>query len=137
MSRRKGAAAEAYDRARVEALWEKQAELGMSTAAFCAAEGLDARAYNRWKGLLLGLPSRRLSEARPEQAPEPRQAFATSQRSRSEPTSEAPLVEVTSLLAPSARAETGVEVIMADGIRLRLAPGFDPETLRRAVEALR
>ena len=53
MSRRKGGAAEAYDRARVEALWAKQAELGMSTAAFCAAEGLDARAYNRWKGLLL------------------------------------------------------------------------------------
>ena len=133
MSRRKKAE-EPFDEARVSALWAKQVELDMSTTAFCAAEGLDARTYNRWKGRLIGLNSGRLkreptsrSTRRPTAEPPP----------APQPTPSAPeLVEVTALLA-SSRPDAGVEVILGDGIRLRLAAGFDPDTLRRAVEALR
>lgn len=120
MSRRKKKAAEPFDRARTEALWAKQVELDMSTAAFCAAEGLDVRTYNRWKGRLIGLRTGRLNEEK----------LAT-------PPAEPPLVDVTALLIPPAHAESGVEVILSDGLRLRLAADFDPAALRRAVEALR
>jgi hypothetical protein len=122
MTRRKKKTAEPFDRARVEALWAKQVELDMSTAAFCAAEGLDVRTYNRWKGRLIGLRTGRVSEHEPAPTPPP---------------AEPPLVDVTALLTPPARAESGVEVILADGIRLCLAADFDPVALRRAVEALR
>lgn len=122
MSRRKKKAAEPFDRTRTEALWAKQVELDMSTAAFCAAEGLSVRTYNRWKGRLIGLCTGRLSEEQPSSTPPP---------------TEPSLVDVTALLTPPARAESGVEVILTDGIRLRLAADFDPATLRRAVEALR
>jgi hypothetical protein len=37
--------------------------------------------------------------------------------------------------APS--AATPLEVILGDGLRIAVAPGFDPQTLRRLVEALR
>jgi hypothetical protein len=37
--------------------------------------------------------------------------------------------------APSAAAP--LEVILGDGLRIAVAPGFDPQTLRRIVEALR
>jgi hypothetical protein len=30
-----------------------------------------------------------------------------------------------------------IEVILADGLRVAVAPGFDPQTLRRVVDALR
>jgi len=117
MTRRKKTA-EPFDRARVEALWAKQVKLGASTTAFCAAEGLEVSTYNRWKGRLIGLRSGRFTE---DPAPEPTPS----------------LVDVTSLLTRPPRAETGVEVMLGDGIRLRLAADFDPTALRRAVEALR
>jgi hypothetical protein len=98
---------EPFDRARVESLWKRQVEHNANTAAFCAAEGLDVRTYNRWKGQLMAL------------------------RSTESP---APLVDVTALLTP---ADPGLEVILPDGIRIRLTPTFDPATLRRVVEALR
>lgn len=112
---------EPFDRARTEALWAKQVELDMSTAAFCAAEGLDVHTYNRWKGRLIGLRTGRVSEEGPAAA---RPA-------------EPPLMDVTALLSPPARTDAGVEVILTDGIRLRLAADFDPAALRRAVETLR
>jgi len=37
--------------------------------------------------------------------------------------------------APSAAAP--LEVILGDGLRIAVAPGFDPQTLRRIVDALR
>jgi hypothetical protein len=37
------------------------------------------------------------------------------------------------LLAPSA---SPIEVILAGGLRVAVAPGFDPDTLRRVVDAL-
>lgn len=117
---RRNKSTEPFDRARVEALWAKQIELGLSTTAFCAAEGLDVRAYNRWKGHLIGLRAGRLPE---DEAPAP--------------SAVPPLVDVTALLTPPASRDAGVEVILTDGIRLRLAADFDPTTLRRAVEALR
>lgn len=127
MSRRKKKTAEPFDRARADALWARQVELDMSTAAFCAAEGLDVRTYNRWKGRLIGLRTGRLSEEKPSSIPPP------AEPSPAEPS----LVDVTALLTPPARAESGVEVVLNDGVRLRLAADFDPVALRRAVEALR
>jgi len=38
------------------------------------------------------------------------------------------------LLAPPASA---IEVILSDGLRIAVTPGFDPQTLRRVVDALR
>ena len=38
-------------------------------------------------------------------------------------------------LAPSAASP--IEVILGDGLRIAVAPGFDPQTLRRIVDALR
>ena len=38
---------EPFDAARVEALWNQQIQQGTNTAAFCAAQGLDIRTYNR------------------------------------------------------------------------------------------
>jgi hypothetical protein len=38
-------------------------------------------------------------------------------------------------LAPSAAST--IEVILGDGLRIAVAPGFDPQTLRRIVDALR
>jgi hypothetical protein len=34
-------------------------------------------------------------------------------------------------------ATASLEVILGDGLRIAVAPGFDPQTLRRLVEALR
>lgn len=93
----------------------------LSTAAFCAGEGLDVRTYNRWKGRLIGLRTGRLSEENPSPKP-------------AEPP---PLVDVTALLTPPTRVESGIEVILNDAVRLRLAADFDPAALGRAVEALR
>lgn len=107
---------EPFDAARVEALWNQQIEQGTNTAAFCAAQGLDIRTYNRWKGQLMTLRSNRPPSNTPTPPPD--------------------LVDVTNLLAPPP-SSAGVEVILPDGTRLRLTPGFDPATLRRAVEALR
>ena len=38
-------------------------------------------------------------------------------------------------LAPSSASP--IEVILGDGLRIAVAPGFDPQTLRRVVDALR
>jgi hypothetical protein len=114
MSRRR--ASEPFDAARTEALWARQVESGANTAAFCATEGLDVRTYNRWKGQLMA----RRSEQRSEQT---------------SPAASPKLVDVTALLTPQAAG--AVEVILLDGIRLRITPDFDPTTLRRVVEALR
>jgi hypothetical protein len=38
------------------------------------------------------------------------------------------------LVPPSA---SSIEVILADGLRIAIAPGFDPQTLRRVIDALR
>ena len=38
------------------------------------------------------------------------------------------------LVPPSA---SPIEVILADGLRIAVAPGFDPQTLRRVIDALR
>jgi hypothetical protein len=38
------------------------------------------------------------------------------------------------LLAPPA---SSIEVILSEGLRIAVAPGFDPQTLRRVVDALR
>lgn len=38
------------------------------------------------------------------------------------------------LLAPPASA---IEVILSEGLRIAVTPGFDPQTLRRVVDALR
>lgn len=120
MSRRKKST-ERFERARVERLWAKQVELDMSTTAFCAAEGLDVATYNRWKGRLIGLRTGRVSAEEPPAVPR----------------ADTSLVDVTTLLTPPTRSDPGVEVILSDGIRLRLAADFDPAALRRAVEALR
>lgn len=114
MSRRR--VSEPFDAARAEVLWARQVESGANTAAFCAAEGLDVRTYNRWKGQLMA----RRSEQRSDQA---------------SPAVSPELVDVTALLAPQSMG--GVEVILLDGIRLRVLPDFDPTTLRRVIEALR
>ena len=37
---------------------------------------------------------------------------------------------------PAAAAGSGVEVVLGPGRRIAVAPGFDPETLRRVVAAL-
>ena len=108
---------EPFDAARVEVLWTRQVEQGASTAAFCETEGLDARTYNRWKGQLMALRS-------------------SGGRDEAPPTPSPKLVDVTALLTPPPTI-AGVEVILPDGIRLRLTPGFDATTLRRAIEALR
>ena|SRR5579872_1746176 len=35
------------------------------------------------------------------------------------------------------RSTAPIEVILADGLRIAVTPGFDPQTLRRVVDALR
>ena len=45
-----------------------------------------------------------------------------------------PAPQQTGLLAPPA---SSIEVILADGLRVAVAPGFDPQTLRRVVDVLR
>ena len=45
-----------------------------------------------------------------------------------------PVPQGDGLLAPPA---SPIEVVLSDGLRIAVAPGFDPETLRSVVDALR
>jgi hypothetical protein len=38
---------------------------------------------------------------------------------------------------PIPAANSPIEVVLADGLRVAVAPGFDPQTLQRVVDALR
>jgi hypothetical protein len=57
-------------------------------------------------------------------------------RLRNQPPMRFALVE-TGVALPQAPVESGLELVLTTGERLRIGAGFDPSTLRRVLEALR
>ena len=91
----------------VLARWRRS---GLSVRVFCRAEGVNEPQFYWWR--------RKLSEGKPK---EPSPAF----------------VPVHVLPEPAGEPATrGIEVVLANGRCLRVAPGFDPHTLVTLVDLL-
>jgi hypothetical protein len=97
---------------------------GLTQAEFCTRRGLSLPTfrYHLYK------PSRRL------EAPGPPPETATNGIPLFLPVVCPPAPQCGGLLAPPA---SSIEVILSDGLRIAVTPGFDPQTLRRVVDALR
>jgi hypothetical protein len=97
---------------------------GLTQAEFCLRRGLSLPTfrYHLYK------PSRssRLPGPSPEAATNGTPLFL--------PVVCSPAPQPGGLLAPSA---SPIEVILSDGLRIAVTPGFDPQTLRSVVDALR
>jgi len=87
---------------------QKQAESGMSAAAFCREHHVNLQRFYFWR--------RRFS---PKAVPE-------------ETTTKGFL----ELIPASDRQESGIRIDLGNGVHIEVHPGFDPLTLRQAVEAL-
>jgi hypothetical protein len=97
---------------------------GLTQAEFCSRRGLSLPAfrYHLYK------PSRSSG------SPGPAREAATNGTPLFLPVVCTPPPQRGGLLAPPASA---IEVILSDGLRIAVTPGFDPQTLRRVVDALR
>lgn len=100
----------------------RQQQSGLSMAAFCAREQITPSALNWWAREL------RKRESEPRK-PEPKKIKRKRRRSAFVP------VRVIEATMPVANG-FAVEVLTRDGQVIRVRPGFDAVTLRRAVAAL-
>ena len=96
---------------------------GLTQAEFCARRGISLPTfrYHLYK------PRRRSGSPRPIAATDAADHSALSPRRL--------LPSISTRSRPILRPP--LEVILADGLRIAVAPGFDPQTLRRLVDALR
>jgi hypothetical protein len=93
-------------RAHWSTLIEKQTKSGLSAAAFCREHHINADRFYAWR--------RRLA---PKQIPDPHGGFLQ-------------------LIPTSKGRESGIRVVVDRAIAIELDRGFDPATLRAAVETL-
>jgi hypothetical protein len=97
---------------------------GLTQAEFCSRRGISLPTfrYHLYK------PSRRTASLGPPTATAPNGTphFL--------PVVCSPAPQPGEFLAPP---PSPIEVILADGLRIAITPGFDPQTLRRVIEALR
>jgi hypothetical protein len=97
---------------------------GLTQAEFCSRRGLS-------------LPTFRYHLYKPSRgsgSPGPAREAATNGTPLFLPVVCPPVTQPGGLLASPASA---IEVILTDGLRIAVTPGFDPQTLRRVVDALR
>jgi hypothetical protein len=111
------------------ALIDQWRQSGLSLPAFCQRHGLSRGTMQNW--VYKPALQRAAEEAR-------RQAWAA--EDRPPPLDRAAAFLPVRIAEPAARdeapARTGVEVVLGPGRRVVIAPGFDPETLRRVVAVL-
>lgn len=109
------------ERARNRARWRThlsaQADSGLSVAAYCRQHGLNPKCFSRWRRIF--------SEG----------AAATDATGTPGGQAVQPLFAQVHVLG-AAQASSGVEVRLACGRAVRVAPGFDARTLCRVVAAL-
>jgi transposase len=111
----------AADRAALVGQWRHS---GLSLPAFCQRHGINLGTMRGWvykQGHRLALeqaPCASHADPAPDQQP-PTAAFLPVR-----------------LVEPIAPAGPGVEVVLGPGRRVVVAPGFDPETLRRVIAVL-
>lgn len=115
----------AFARTQREEHWRRvvarQQQSGLTMAAFCAHEQIKPSALSWWaRQLRKREATRRKAEPQKLRRKPRRSAFV-------------PVRVIEAAPTPSAPA---VEVVTRDGHVIRLGPGFDPATLRRAVAAL-
>jgi transposase len=96
---------------RKEQQWRRWLRLwrasGLSVRAFCARHGLSEPSFYAWRRVL--------------------------QQRAAEP---APFVAVQVVAEPASASASALEVVLAQGRTVRVAPGFDPATLRQVVRVL-
>ena len=113
----RGPGRQARNRARWRRHVAAQADSGLSAAAYCRRHGLNPKCFYRWRRIL-------------------------AQGKRDTPGAGAPDVNAAQPLFAEVRvsqappASSGVEVCIAGGRVIRVAPGFDAPTLCRVVSAL-
>jgi hypothetical protein len=95
---------------------------GLTQAEFCARHGISLPTfrYHLYKPSRRSGPDRALAGTHSAAAP----LFLPVVCSPAPPPDRAP------------SAPSPIQVILSDGVRVAVAPGFDPETLRRVVDAL-
>ena len=104
-----------------------QGRSGLTVAAYCAAHGVSASTFYRWKRVFQG----DARGGRDEGAAEARRTAVKDDAG--------PKALFAEVAAPTVCAQercSGVEVELASGLRIRVAPGFDAETLRRVITTL-
>jgi transposase len=109
------------------ALIDEWRQSGLSLPAFCQRHGLSRGTMQNW--VYKPALQRAVEEARRE-----------ARTDRTPPSDPAPAFLPVRIAEAAARGEvsdrTGVEVVLGPGRRIVVAPGFDPETLRRVVAVL-
>ena len=105
---------------------------GLSLPAFCSQHGLKRGTMQNWvyktplKRAVEEVRRQARSAGTPRQGPLPLPA----------PSPTFLPIRIAELAAPPMPDRTGVEVVLGPGRRIVIAPGFDPETLRRVVAVL-
>jgi hypothetical protein len=112
---------QAADRAALVAQWRLS---GLSIPEFCRRRGINLGTMRGW-----------VYKQRHRLAVEPARCASQADPAPDEPTPTAAFLPIR-LVEPIAPAGQGVEVVLGPGRRIVVAPGFDPETLRRVVAVL-
>ena len=118
--RRRGSGPTATEQ-RMRRLLEAQARGGLSLAEFARRRGIPAGRLRWWKLEL----RRRASE------------YSGVSRAAEPPAVSLVPVRVGPSRLPRLLEDAGFEIELSDGTRIRVPPGFDPESLRHLLQALR
>jgi len=110
-----------HTRAQWRRLGEGWAGSGLTQAQYCAHHGVSVASLHRWRELL-----------RREPAP----VAAPAQRQRADAPVRLLPVQLLDDVGAQCRPGQAVCLVLADGLRLELAPGFDAPTLQRVVALL-
>jgi transposase-like protein len=114
----------AWHRARWREHVEAWATSGMSAAAYCREHGVNPKSLYRWRGLFAASGELDCSK---EASCDSNGVAAAPQFAE---------LQLSPGSVPSTGTSSGVELVVSGDRRLRLATGFDAETLRRAVSVL-
>lgn len=104
-------------------LWLRSGQTGRD---FCAAHGLSEPSFYAWR--------REIARRDHENTPPPKPALRSVAPTPSAGTPLPAFVEVT--VAAEASAPAPVEVVLANGRRIRVPPGFDADLLRQLLRVL-
>jgi hypothetical protein len=109
-------------------------ESGLSLPAFCQRHGLSRGTMQNW---VYKPALRRAVEDVRRAAQTPRDEPAVTAEVPTPPHAFLP-VRLAGVINPSAEpgSRSAIEVVLGEGRRVAVGPGFDPETLRRVVAAL-
>ena len=120
---------EAAEWARLIDQWRQS---GLSLPAFCQRHGLSRGTMQNW----VYKPSLRHAAELAGRQPGPDRPTPPDPPTPPGPSPAFLPIRIAELAAPPVPDRAGVEVVLAPGRRIVIAPGFDPETLRRVVAVL-